>query len=181
MCRASLLRIRALRYIRLSLTEEMDNVVASALVQSRVDYANSLNTGMSSVNFDKPQLVQNTLARVVTFIRKRDYIQPSLERLHWLPIRQRVDFEVALLTYSIRPSGEPQHLDSLLMNYKPTRSLRSGEEHLLVVPRTKLSSTSRAFRVAAPKLWNNLPLDIRNSKTMSIFRKTYLYKQAYEH
>ena len=135
-------------------------------------------------NFDKLQLVQNTPARVVTLTRKRDHIQPSLKRLHWLPIRQRVDFKFALLTYSIRYSGEPQHLNSLLMDYKPTRSLRSAEEHLLVVPRTTLSSTSRAFCVPAPILWNNLPLDIRNSKTMSILRKllkTYLYKQAYEH
>ena len=77
-------------------------------------------------------------------------------RLHWLPIRQRVDFKVGLLTYSIRYSCEPQRLNSLLMDYKPTRCLVSAEEHLLVVPRTKLSSTSRAFSVAAPKLLNNL-------------------------
>ena len=54
--------------------------------------------------------------------------------------------------------------------------------HLLF--RTKSSATSRAFSVAAPKLWNNLLLDIRNSKIMSVFRKllkTYLYKQAYKH
>ena len=155
-----------------------------ALVQSRVDYANSLYTGMSYVNFDKLQLVQNTLARVVTLTRKWDHIQPSLKRLHWLPIRQRVDFKVALLTYSIRYSGEPKHLNSPLMDSKPTRSLPSAEEHLLVVPWTKLSSISWAFSVVARKLWNNLPLDIRNAKTMSIFSKmlkTYLYKQAYEH
>ena len=141
-------------------------------------------TGMLSVNSNKLRLMQNTLARVVTLTRKRDHIQLSLKKLHWLPIRQRVDFKVALFTYSIRHFGEPQHLNSLLMDYKPTRSLPSAEEHLLVVPRTKLSFTSRAFSVAAPKLWNTLPLDISNSKTMSIFRKllkTYLYKQAYEH
>ena len=140
--------------------------------------------GHVNIYFDKLQLVQNTLAHVVTLTRKRDHIQPSLKRRHWLPIRQRVDFKVALLTYLVHYSGEPQHLNSLQMDYKQTRSLRSAKEHLLVVPRTKLSSTSRAFSVAAPKLWNNFPLDIRNSKTMSIFRKllkTYLYKQAYEH
>ena len=147
----------------------MANIVACDLVQSRIDYSNSLYTGMSSVNFDKLQLVQNTLACILTLTRKGDHIQPLLKRLHWLPIRQRVDFKVALLTYSIRYSDEPQHLNSLLMDYKPNRSLRSAEEYLLVVPRTKLSSTSRAFSVAAPKLWDNLPLDIRNSKTMSIF------------
>ena len=80
-CRASLFHIRALHHIRLSLTEEMANVIY-ALAQSRVDYANLLYIGMSSVNFGKLQLVQNTLARVVTLIRKRDRIQPSLKRLH---------------------------------------------------------------------------------------------------
>ena len=65
------------------------------------------------------------------------------------------------------------------MDYKPTRTLRSAEENLPFVPRTKLSSTSRAFSVAAPKLWNTLPLDIRNYSTMSIFRK--LLKTHYEH
>ena len=115
--RPSLFYIRVLRHIRPSLTGEMANVVACILVQSRVDYAYSLYTGMSSVNFDKLQLVQNTLARVVTLTRKRDQIQSSLKRLHWLPIRQRVDFTVALLTYSIRHSGEPQHLNPLLMDY----------------------------------------------------------------
>ena len=39
-------------------------------------------------------------------------------------------------------------------------SLLSAKEHLIVVPRTKLSSTSRAFSVAAQKLSNSLPLDI---------------------
>ena len=72
-CRASSFHIRALRHIP-SLSEEMANIVACALVQSQVDYANSLNTGMSSVNFDKLQLVQNTLAHVVALTRKWDHI-----------------------------------------------------------------------------------------------------------
>ena len=134
-CIASFFHNSALRHIRPSVTEEMANVVACALVQSRVDYANSLYIGMSSVNFDKLQLVQNKLARVVTLTRKRDHIHPSLKRLHWLPIRQRVHFKDALLTYSIRYSGESQHMNSLLVDYKSTRSLQSAEEHLLIVPR----------------------------------------------
>ena len=121
-------------------------------------------------------MVQNTLARVVTLTKKRDHIQPTLKRLHWLPIRQRVNYEVAMLTYTIRLFG--------LIDYRPTRTLRSADEHLLVEPRTKLYSADRAFSAAAPKLWNTIPADIRNSNTITIFRKllkTYLYKQAFEH
>ena len=70
-----------------------------------------------------------------------------LKRLHWLPNRRRV--KVVILTYAIRPCSEHQHLNSLLTDYRPTRSLRSAEEHLLVKPRTTSYSTSRAFSVFA--------------------------------
>ena len=40
----------------------------------------------------------------------------------------------------------------------------------------------RAFSVVAPKLWNNLPLDIKLSPTANVFKsrlKTYLFKNSY--
>ena len=67
------------------------------------------------------------------------------------------------------------------MDYRPIRLLRCAEESVLVVPRTKLSSASRAFDVATQILWNTLSLDIRNSNTMAIYRKlrkTYWYKKG---
>ena len=149
-CRASLFHTRALHHIRKFLTENMANSIACALVQSRIDYANSLYTGMSSANFNKLQMVQKTLAHVATLTKKRDHIQPTLKRLHWLPIRLRVNYKVAMLTYTIRLSGEPHHLNAMLIDYRSTRTLSSADEHLLVEPRTKLCSADRAFSVAAP-------------------------------
>ena len=40
----------------------------------------------------------------------------------------------------------------------------------------------RAFSVAAPKLWNELPLDLRSLDTINLFKKhlkTDLFKKAY--
>ena len=144
--------ILALRHIRSLITENMANSVVCALIQSRFDYANALYAGTSSTNFDKVQRVQNTLARVVTLTAKRDHITPTLERIQWLPIRYRVDYKLARLTYKIHLSGEPPHLRSQLVDYTPVRSLRSLDKHLLVVPRTKLACASRAFSVAASQL-----------------------------
>ena len=53
--KASFLYICALRQIRPSIAEEMASCVACSLFQSRLDYASSLNTDMSSANFDKLQ------------------------------------------------------------------------------------------------------------------------------
>ena len=88
----------------------MANSVACALIQSRLDYA--LYAGMSSTNVDKVQRVQTILARVVTLTAKRDHITQTLERLNWLPIRYRVNYKLARLTYKIHLSGEPPHLRS---------------------------------------------------------------------
>ena len=152
LCRASFFHIRALRHIRSSITENMANSSVCALIQSRLDYANTLYAGMSSTNFDKVQRVQKTLACVVTPTAKRDHITSTLERLHWLSIRYRVDCKLARLTYKIHLSGKPSNLRSQLVDYTPVRSLRSPYKHLLVFSRTKCACASRAFSVAAPQL-----------------------------
>ena len=138
---------------------------------------------MSSTNFDKVQRVQNILAHVVTLTAKRDHITLTLERLHWLPIRYRVDYNLARLTYKIHLSGEPPHLRSQLVDYTPVRLLRSLDKHLLVVSRTKLACASCAFSVAAPQLWNSLPFEVRDAETLTTFSKrlkAHLYRLAYK-
>ena len=50
-------------HIRAALTQEMANSVAVSLVTSRLDYANLF--GISQVNLNKLQRIQNTLAKLV--------------------------------------------------------------------------------------------------------------------
>ena len=66
---------------------------------------------------------------------------------------------------------------------QPLRSLRSVEKSLLQerAHPNKLYG-ERAFATAGPKLWNALPLSIRQSSSVGIFKsnlKTYLFKNAY--
>jgi len=52
---------------------------------------------------------------------------------------------------------------------------------LLAVPRVRTCFGSRSFAVAAPTIWNSLPLHIRNSSSVFGFRrqlKTFLYKYS---
>jgi len=49
--------------------------------------------------------------------------------------------------------------------------LQSASKGNLVVPRTRLKLGERAFRVAAPWLWNEFPPDIRKSSTLATFKK----------
>ena len=70
------------------------------IVSSKLDYCNSLYSGISQTNLNKLQRIQNSLARVITNTSKYQHITPTLEKLHWLPIKQiRIDYKICLPTY----------------------------------------------------------------------------------
>jgi len=62
-----------------------------------------------------------------------------------------------LITYKALHNQAPDYIKELLVEYKPSRSLRSSTQNLLAVPPTKSKTGDRAFQVAAPKLWNSMP------------------------
>jgi len=73
--------------------------VASALVNWRLDYANSVMYNTSSANMLKRQTVQNSLARVVTYTKRVEHIHPVRRQLQCLPINYRINYKVATLAY----------------------------------------------------------------------------------
>jgi len=56
------------------------------------------------------QAVQNAAARLITGARRRDHISPVLRQLHWLPVRQRVQFKLAVLVFKALHGQAPQCL-----------------------------------------------------------------------
>ena len=57
------------------------------------------------------------------------------------------------------------------------RTFRSSDLYQLNVPRVRTVVGSRAFSVAAPRLWNELPLEISYAKTQKL--NTYFFGQAF--
>ena len=157
-------------------------LLANALVSSRLDYCNSLLFGVTKANVTKLQRVQNSLARVIMDVSKYDHITPVLKSLHWLPIKQRIDFKVGVITYKTLHLNQPWYLQQMLTPQTYSHSTRSSDCMTLVVPRTKTSLGARAFSVAGPSFWNSLPKPVRLSESLESFRsrlKTHLFHLAY--
>ena len=181
-CRGCYFHIRALHHVRSAMSRETANMVACAIVSSRLDYCNSVLAGISSANLDRLQSVRNTLARVVTGTRRRDHITPVLAGLHWLPVQARITFKVAVMVYKIRETRQPTYLSELITDYIPSRSLRSSSTNRLAVHTCHSSTGARSFRHVAAAVWNDLPVDIRLSNSLETFRghlKKHLFKLSY--
>jgi len=163
LCKSMYFHTRALRHIRPALSDCMATTLATSLVQSRLDYENSLLHGTLAANIHKLQCAQNSLSRVILSGRHREHLSTSmrLSNLHWLPVRKRIDFKLALTTYKILSTHQPAYLRSLLFPYEPTRALRSSSQQLLSVPTVTTDCGRRAFSYCAPKIWNEVPAAIR--------------------
>jgi len=123
-CSISYFHIRALRHVRSFLDLESSKSIVCAIVSSRLDYANSCLSGISSYNIHRLQRVQNCLARVVKPTDSATMSRSLLASLHWLPIRQRVTFKLAGPVYRSLHETSSTYLSSVLHAYTPTRSLR---------------------------------------------------------
>ncbi len=159
-------------------------IVIHALISSHLDYCNSLYIGLPQSTLSRLQMVQNAAARFLTGTKKRDHITPVLASLHWLPIKLRVDFKVLLFAYKALHNSAPDYICDLIKPYTAPRSLRSSDQLLLSVPRSRCKTKGdRAFSVVGPKLQNSLPLNIRAPPSLDAFKsslKTYFYSLAFE-
>ena len=80
------------------------------MILSRIDYCNAVLHGTPTYTIRKLQCVQNNAARIVLQAPRRSHT------LHWLPIHQRIDYKMALLTFKVRSTSTPSYLHRLLQD-----------------------------------------------------------------
>jgi len=109
-------------------------------------------------------------------LRSRDHVTEALFNLHWLPVPGRIEFKFKLcvLVYKSFNGIAPSYINDMLQPVTTLQqqvTLRSVKNNDLVVPYAQLRFGECAFSVAAPHLWNSLPVDTRNAATLYTFKK----------
>ena len=121
----------------------------------------------------------------VRTVRCVDHVTAALIDLHRLPVAARIEYKLCTLVYQSVTGNAPTYITDMLQpvpDLDRLTQLRSASKGNLVVPRSRLKLGERAFRVAAPRLWNELPPDIRKSSTLATFKKhlkTFLFCKHY--
>ena len=170
--------IRDIRRIRHLLPLSAATALANSLVSSNLDYCNSLYSGISQANLNKIQRIQNTLARVVTNTSKLHQFSNNL-----LGFQSNNESNTSCVFLHITLQiQQPTYLYNSLSFPSHSLSTRSSDSSVLSIPYVRTSLGKRAFSVIAPRLWNSLPSDTRNSLSVSTFRsklKTHLFLLAF--
>ena len=115
---------------------------------------------VATTNLSKLQWVQNTAVQLVCSLPRHENVTSSFIRLHWLPIKFRINFKIAMLCFKCIHGHAPNYLKSMVAIKKTsTYNLRSStsiqlEDHSR---RSKKTLGDRAFSNASAKVWNSLP------------------------
>ncbi len=108
-----------------------------------------------------PSVISSTLtvspecsSSALNWDKKYEHITPVLASLHWLPVRHRNEFKILLIVFKILHGLAPAYLSELVRVHTPLKALRSCNQVLLDVLKTRLKNKGdRAFfSVVAPNL-----------------------------
>ena len=122
--------LRQIRSIRMCLPTNAAKSLVNAFVISRLDYCNCLYANIQQGQIDRLQSVLNVAARLIFGASRFSHVTPLLrDRLHWLRIRELIQFKLCLIVYKALNGMVPSYLSNLCITEdinELRRTLRSA-------------------------------------------------------
>ena len=180
--------IRNLYMIRNFINRDNLLSLVHSLIVSKRDYCNSLLVGLPKVTLKKIQSILNRAARLIYSLPPQVPTIPFLMKLHWLPVKARVEFKICLITFRALKFNQPLYMRELLSlaPVEAVMSLRSSDDpYHLCEPRAVGESNfaNRSFSYVAPRLYTKLPLSLKQIESVDTFKKplkSFFFSWAYD-
>ena len=152
-------------------THFLHTSIVHAFIFSKLDLNNALLFGISASLIKNLQTAQNAAPRIIVHADKYTCAKPILKELHWLPIQQRSNFKIILLTFKALHGFTATYISELISIKIVSRELHNNKGLPLMEHTHNSTFGERAFSDTAPKLWNKLSFAIRNIDNINRFIK----------
>ena len=143
-----------------------------AWVGSRLEYASVVWSPHTKRNINNLEQVQR---RATRFIIGRDYSEyKRLSKLNLLPLEYRREINDLVFFFKCLKNVCKLNILDYVSFRSCTKPLRNVDHLTLDVPFSRTDVFKNSFFARICHLWNDLPLGIRESNTLSIFRKNLI-------
>ena len=139
-----------------------------------LEYADVVWDGCNETDSDLLEQLQYEAARLVTGAIKGTSRERLLNEVAWVKLKERRTYHKLNMIYKILNNLAPSYLQELCpvqVRSIAAYNLRTGEDYL--IPHARTERFKKSFSVSSIRLWNNLPLDVRNSNSLVCFQNSY--------
>ena len=174
------LLLNTIRRMRRFISQKEVEMLVHAVISSCLDYCNCLLFGVRKVDgIDKLQRIQNQASKLILRRNHRQGYSNNrrLILLHWLSVPKRIVFKILTIVFKCFHSVAPTLVSSLLVLIDSYNDVSYKYDVRTFFPNLEIGR--RAFVYHAPRLWNCLPIELRQCETKELFKKqlkTYLWE-----
>ena len=135
------------------------------LVYPYINYCIMIWGGTCTSHIKQFETLQKRCIRTITGSTFLAHTSPLFKKLKILKIRDVYNLKLALRAYKIRSTLEAQ--------YSRTHTHNTRHHSLLLPHFERLTTTQNSLHYRIPTLWNTIPIEIKNSQTITQFKRLY--------
>lgn len=137
-----------------------------AIVESHLRYANEIWGSLPKTKLDTLQRLQDRARSIIESARFKDNWSCD-----WLSVENIIRFDRSVMTYKIMNKLSPESLWDKFQQRSSQSNYATRYCRDLQIPRLNTEYAKKSYYYSAMKVWNNIPVDIRELPTISRFKK----------
>ena len=145
------------------LSSQCLRIFFNAHILSRINYCDSIWNQAANEHINK---IDSLYKRGIKMISEEKYMPTSekIRKLNYLPLKGHFFYNYACLIFKIQNNMTPEYLTNFI-----SFSNRSNSNNL-IVPSTRIDKFKSSFSFMAPTIWNKLPQNVRQTKTIGAYK-----------
>ena len=151
-CQTAYFELKCISSVCRFLTEGATKTLVTFYILSRLNYCNSPLMGTPNSVIQPLQKILNFAARFVLLAPHQHHSTPLVEKLHWLPISERIKYKVACMCFSAINGSGLACLSELLHVYTLSCTLRSSSDSCML----KIQQYKRSWLSHLLLLWTHI-------------------------
>lgn len=145
--------------------------IYKTIVAPHFEYCATINFLCNESQMNRMQKIQNRAMRSIMNVNIYTNVKLMLETLRWLSIRQRITYLTLKMIHKINMGMAPEYLTKMIKQRGDTHNYRLRNNRNIELPNFLKNNTQNSLAYRGFKLYNELPIEIRNENKIEIFSK----------
>ena len=138
------------------------------------DYCSTIWVKEKGKEMNKLLKIQKRAARIILHQPVKTASAPLFKELQWLTFNHRYIYNLAVLIYKALNDLTPPYVKELLVvSNNRSYFLRSNVHKDIQTLRARTKYFKNTFTYTSRDIWNTIPLTIRNSSSLNVFKTNF--------